>query len=196
MPKAQRQPDPSAAIDLPRTFKLKDGRPCTFRLMLEADAEALCAFLPQTHTESDFLNWLPGEFQMTVEQERKFIRETLGNHPAIGVMAEVDGVLVASGGAWSHPRRRFKHQAECGLSVLKAFWGQGIGRAFMSMFIEWGQAVGLRKLTLRAVADNERAIQLYESVGFVEEARLREDVTRADGTYGDTIVMAHWYERE
>ena len=44
--------------------------------MLEADAEALLAFLPQTHTESDFLNWLPGEFQMTVDEERKFIRET------------------------------------------------------------------------------------------------------------------------
>ena len=184
------------AIDLPRTVPLKDGRACTIRLMLEADAEALCVFLPQTHIESDFLNWLPGEFQMTVEEERTFIRETLGNHPAIGVMAEVDAVLAASGGVWSQPRKRYKHQAECGLSVLKAFWGQGIGRALMELFIEWGRAVGLRKLTLRAFADNARAIELYQSVGFTEEARLSEDVTRADGSYGDTVAMAYWYERD
>ena len=47
---------------------------------------------------------------------------------------------------------------------------------------------------LAVFANNTRAIGLYESLGFVEEGRLRRDVQLSDGSYGDTFLMAKFYE--
>ncbi len=54
----------------PITIVLADGRQCLLRGATEEDAAELCEFLPKTHTESDFLNYLPGEFNKTVEEEK------------------------------------------------------------------------------------------------------------------------------
>lgn len=65
----------------------------------------------------------------------------------------------------------------------------------MEISVEWGRRIGLRKIYLRVVHYNERARRMYEALGFQEEARLHEDVRRADGTYGHTITMAFVYDR-
>ena len=59
--------------------------------------------------------------------------------------------------------------------------------------MDWGRAKGLRKMTLHVFVDNERAISLYLSFGFVEEGRLKGDGLRRDGSYSDTILMAKHY---
>lgn len=46
---------------------------------------------------------------------------------------------------------------------------------------------------LKVYADNDRAINLYRSLGFVEEGHLRQDIRRGDGTYGDTLIMAKYF---
>jgi RimJ/RimL family protein N-acetyltransferase len=184
---------PSARFDLPMSITLNDGRECVLRLMTEDDAEQLCEILPQTHVESDFLNYLPGEFAMTIEQERKFIREHNAKPRSFSVAVELEGRIIAYAGAAGDERRRFHHHAEFGLCVVKAFWRQGVGRVLTDYAIDWGRRIGLRKLYLKVFADNTNAIALYRSTGFVEEARLPGDHLRADGTYGDTIIMAKRY---
>ena len=77
--------------------------------------------------------------------------------------------------------------------MLKEFWGLGIGRKIMETIVEWGRQCGLRKIYLRVFAHNDRAIRMYLAMGFVEEGRLRQDVRRGDGTFGDTLVMAKFY---
>ena len=182
------------APDLPFEFALKDGRVCLIRAMCEDDAEAMCAILPQTHRESDFLNYMPGEFSMTLEQERDFIREHNAKPCSMSIAAEQDGRIIGYAGAFALERKRYAHHAEFGLTVIKEFWGLGLGRALTQYAVDWGQDAGLRKLYLRVFDTNQNAIRLYESLGFVEEARLRGDWLRADGSYGDTIIMAVFYD--
>lgn len=177
----------------PVSFSLRDGRGAVLRLVTEEDAEELLEFFPRTHTESEFLNWFPGEFEMTLEQEREFIRDHTNKRGAIAVAAIVGGRIVACGGATPAKHRRFAHQTEIGLTVARAFWRQGIGRKITEYLVEWGRRQGLRKMLLRVFADNVRAIPLYESLGFVEEGRLKGDGLRADGTYRDTILMSKFY---
>jgi len=184
---------PSGLVDLPMRVKLKDGRECVIRTMTEDDATQLCEILPRTHAESDCLNYLPGEFDKTVEQERTFIREHNAKPRSLSMVVEVDGRIVAYGGAAGDQRRRFHHHAEFGLCVVQAFWRQGLGRVLTEYAVEWGRRLGLRKLYLKVFADNTKAIALYRSAGFIEEARLPGDYQRADGTYGDTIIMAKVY---
>ena len=69
----------------------------------------------------------------------------------------------------------------------------GLGRKMTECIVEWGRRQGLRKLYLRVFADNKHAIALYDSLGFIEEGRLKGDVLRGDGSYSDTIIMARFY---
>lgn len=185
----------SESTALPLHFPVANGRACTLRLMTEDDAAELLEFLPVTHAESDFLNYVPGEFKMTLDQEREFIRQHTGRHGAIALAAVVDGRIIGCGGASPPKFERHSHHTEVGLVVLRAFWRQGVGRGIMSYLVEWGRSIGLRKMCLSTHADNQRGYRLYESLGFVEEGRLRDDVRRADGSYVDSILMAKFYDR-
>ena len=68
-------------------------------------------------------------------------------------------------------KEKLKHRAEFGISVDKAYWGLGIGRALTNACIECARAAGYAQLELEAVAENKNALALYESVGFVEYGR-------------------------
>lgn len=179
-------------VSLPRELILKDGSRAKLRRIRESDAERICATLPKAHTESDFLNYLPGEFDWTPQREREFILEHEQQARSILLCAERDADLLALCGARQMPFRRFAHQAEIGITVFKAYWGLGLGRQMMEFLIAWSQTVGLRKLMLRVFEDNVRAISLYRTLGFVEEGRLFEDVLRADGTFSDTVFMGRF----
>lgn len=178
---------------LPMRFELKDGPECILRNMVEDDAEELCRVLPQTHVESEFLNYQPGEFNLSVEQEREFIREHNAKACSIGLVAEVDGRIICYAGGASPHFKRMAHHAEFGLAILEAYWGQGVGRRVCQCIEDWGRSVGLRKMYLRVFSHNDRGIALYRSLGYVEEGRLKGDLLRHDGTYGDTIVMAKFF---
>lgn len=179
---------------LPARLELSDGRVCEFRALIEDDAEALLEFLPRMHGETDFVNYFPGEFDWTVEQEREFLRKRMDNPLALSIAAEAEGRIIGLGGAAAPDFRRMQHHAEVGLAVLKGFWHLGIGRHLMELSIEWGRRVGLRKMYLRVYDHNTRARGMYRKLGFVDEATLREDIRRADGTFGNTIVMSLGYE--
>ncbi len=177
----------------PTSLELRHGRSCTIRAWTEDDAAQLVSVMPKMTAESDFLAYMPGEFKMTVEQEVEFIRNHHAKAQSWSVLAEIDGDIIAFAGGESQDRKRYAHHAEFGLAVARDYWGQGLGRKLTELAIEWGRRIGLHKLYLRVFDNNIRAIRLYESTGFVEEARLKDDLLRGDGTYGDTIVMARYY---
>lgn len=181
---------------LPSRIPLSDGRVCVLREMVEDDAAAIIELLPQTHAQTDFVNYFPGEFDWTLEREREFLRKRLHNPLSLSIAAEVDGRMIGLGGAAAPEFKRMHHQAELGLVLLEEFWRRGIGRRMMDLMIEWGRRTGLHKMYLRVYDYNERAMRMYEALGFVEEARLREDIRRADGSFGGTVFMSLVYDRD
>ena len=68
-------------------------------------------------------------------------------------------------------KEKVRHRAEFGISVDKAYWGLGIGRALTEACIECAENAGYVQLELEAVAENKSALALYRSVGFVEYGR-------------------------
>ena len=55
--------------------------------------------------------------------------------------------------------------------MLKEYWGLGIGRALMEACINCAKEAGYAQLELTVVAENARAIALYQKAGFVEYGR-------------------------
>lgn len=155
-----------------KVITLKDGRSCILRNGTALDGEALLNIYLLTHAQTDYLLSYPDESTMTVEQEAQFLKEKTESRNGIELLAEVDGVVVGSAGIGCvGMKEKLKHRAEFGISVDKAYWGLGIGRALTDACIECAGAAGYAQLELEAVAENKTALALYESVGFVEYGR-------------------------
>lgn len=155
-----------------RTVKLKDGRECVLRNGTAADAQAVLDVFNLTHFETDFLGSYPEESTLTPEGEADFLQKQTDSDNAIEILAEIEGKAVGLAGiSCVRPREKTRHRAEFGISIDKAYWGLGIGRALTEACIECAKAAGYAQLELSVVADNAHAIALYESVGFVEYGR-------------------------
>ena len=154
------------------TIKLKDGRSCVLRSGTEEDGQELLDIFVLTHSQTDFLLSYPDEISMTAEQEARYLKGREESDDGIEILAFVDGRIAGSAGigpvSGSEKRR---HRAEFGISLDKAFWGLGIGRALTAACIECAKEAGYAQLELEVVAENSRAIALYESFGFTEYGR-------------------------
>ena len=155
-----------------KTIILKDGRECLLRNGTERDGkEALAAFL-LAHEQTDNLLTYPDESTFTAEQEGRFLQEKTQSDNEIEILAVVDGYVAGTAGIESvGSKEKILHRADFGISLDKAYWGLGIGRALTRACIECAKKAGYRQLELNVVAENERAIALYESEGFVEYGR-------------------------
>ncbi|MBQ1589618.1 MAG: GNAT family N-acetyltransferase [Oscillospiraceae bacterium] len=102
----------------------------------------------------------------------EFLKQKTESTDEIELLAEVDGAVVGSAGIGCVGRReKTRHRARFGISVDKAYWGLGIGRAMTEACIECAKTAGYVQLELEAVAENEHALALYRSVGFAEYGR-------------------------
>ncbi len=155
-----------------KTIQLKDGRTCLLRNGTEADGRAALENFNLAHAQTDFLLSYPDESDMTAEQEAQFLKGKTENAAEIEMLAEMDGRVLGLAGIESLGRReKTRHRAEFGISIDQNYWGRGVGRALTEACIECAKKAGYAQLELSVVADNHRAIALYESLGFVEYGR-------------------------
>jgi len=118
-------------------------------------------------------------------------RAKLGDQ-CMAIVAEVDKRVVGHMTINMDPRPRRRHIAWFGLAVHPDYQSRGVGRALVTELVHQGDNwLNLTKIELGVLAENERAIGLYRSFGFVEEGRLVDDLFK-DGKYCDTILMARF----
>ena len=79
--------------------------------------------------------------------------------------------------------------ATVAMAILDGYRGQGIGTRLVERGIEWARQAGAHKLALEVWPHNDRAIGLYDKLGFVEEGRLRRHYRRRSGELWDAVVM-------
>lgn len=172
-----------------KQVKLKNGELISIREATALDAKEMLAYIHTISGESDFLTFGEGEFNMSVEQEEAFLNQFLKQDNALFIIAELDGKIVGNlsfaGGAMS----RIAHTGELGVSVLKQYWGRGIGTALMDYLISWCKETGIiRKVNLKVRSDNHMAIYIYKKLGFQEEGLITREFY-VDGRFYDSVVM-------
>lgn len=151
---------------------LKDGRTCILRSAGENDAETALYLFNLTHEQTDYLLTYPDEKCFTPDSEKEFLKRAEESGGAVEIIAFLDGKATGMAGFdVVAPREKVKHRAEFGISVDKAYWGLGIGRALAEACIECARKAGYVQVELEAVGENGRALKLYESLGFVEYGR-------------------------
>ncbi|MCR4706713.1 MAG: GNAT family N-acetyltransferase [Clostridiales bacterium] len=155
-----------------KSITLKDGRQCVLRNGTERDGEAALQNFRLTHEQTDYLLSYPDESDMTAEQEAQFLKERTESEDEIEILAEIDETLVGMAGIGCVGRKeKVRHRASFGISLDRAYWGLGIGRALTEACIECARAAGYAQLELEVVAENKRAVALYKRAGFMEYGR-------------------------
>lgn len=148
-----------------------------------ADVEAIHEIRHQSSVQSSTLA-LASE---RLEDNRRFL-EHLGSDDHI-LVAEVDGRVVGMAGL--HVKQgKLRHSGVIGMMVHDQYQGRGIGRRLLVALLDLADnQLGLVRVELEVLADNQRATRLYESFGFAHEGRKRKAM-RCGGAYADVLLMA------
>jgi RimJ/RimL family protein N-acetyltransferase len=155
-----------------KAVPLRDSRRAEIAYASSADAADMLAYVEVIAAETDYVTFGPGEFGLTLEQEVAFLQSLADHSRGLMLLARCDGAMVGNCMLGRSTRPRIRHVGELGLSVCQQFWGNGIARELCKTLFVEAMKVGITRVALRVRADNERAIRLYESLGFQHEGRL------------------------
>ena len=173
----------------PRMFTLPSGEALTVRSLCAEDAEALEAFRYATYSETYFMARYPEE-GAGLEAVRNGLAGSESSALNFEVGAFVGKKLAGEFGvAQVRPHLKYRHRAGMGISVLKDYWGCGLGSYLMQLAIDQTRTNGFEQLELGVFSDNTRAIHLYEKFGFERCGIQPRAFKLKDGTYRDEIIM-------
>lgn len=150
------------------------------------DAAVIIQLVKQVISESPFFPRTLDEFDFTAEQEEEYIKNA-----ALFLLAEIDGRIIGSATLDRSHLSKLSHTAEFGVTILKAYSGQGIGSTLLKKVIEWVELNNVEKINLEVFEDNVPAISLYKKFGFIEEGRKRKAIKTGE-TYKDIILMGRF----
>lgn len=170
-------------------YLLKDGSECIIRRATPKDAAEIVQYSNIIGGESDFLSYGKNEFSYNVEQERQVIRDYNSASNRLFIVAVIDNRICGLLTFWGNNRKRLEHWGEFGISVLRRYWGTGIGQALMDFMIRWAEEGKIiRKIDLMVREDNYSAITLYKKMGFEVEGRIRRAM-KIDDTFYNFLYM-------
>ena len=173
-----------------KEIQLKNGENCILRNAKASDAEAFLHYFELAHGETDFLTTYPDESEHNVEETAERLRTTKESKTDIEICSIVCDTMVGSAGFnMIQDRDKTRHRAEFGISIVKEYWGLGIGRALTESCIACAREAGFLQLELEVVADNKNAISLYEACGFVEFGRNPRGFKNRQGNWQELVLM-------
>ena len=174
---------------LAKKTKLKNGQILTIKEADKKDAARILEYLNEIAGETDYLTFGPGEFNLSVEQEEQFIENCLNSNNKLFIIAEIDGMLIGGLCLQGSDKPRIQHTGEFGCSVLRKYWGLGIGTKLVETLIEWAKSSGIiKKINLKVRTDNTRATEIYSRLGFVQEGVITREFF-VSGRFYDALFM-------
>lgn len=169
----------------PKEIKLKSGLHCEMRPLESADEENLHQF-----------------FLAVPMAERMFIKHRVTDREVIHawcqnidlgrnfpLLALKEGKILAEAtlhqqlGGWK------RHLGRISVLVHQDFRGQGLARLLVSEMMEIARHLGLEKLEAEFIAEQERALKVFGSLGFSQLVRLSDYVKDMQAIPHDYILM-------
>lgn len=179
------------AFVFPETTQLGDGQILTLRSAVLEDAEAIDQLItallldgegqvsdPGELGRDDLASWITA----LTEQDNGLVLLATHHGRVVGLV-DVNGIA----------RRRMAHSAWFAIGLHPAWRRRGLGRRMLARMLAWAEShPTLELLTLHARGDNPHALQLYASLGFVEDGRTPRAIREGPGHYVDDVQMSRW----
>ncbi|WP_313804988.1 GNAT family N-acetyltransferase [Cytobacillus sp.] len=158
------------------------------------DAQELSDLRVQIDGETENLDREKGEGFIDAAGFEQLIQTDTENSKNLFLVAEVCNRIVGFSRCEGNQLKRLSHKVEFGVCILKEFWGYGIGKKLLNESISWADSNGIKKITLNVLETNEKAIKLYQKLGFEVEGILKKDKILSDGNYYNTMIMGRFKE--
>lgn len=154
------------------------------------DAEAWIDHAVAVMQESDFTKTEPEDLVSSLQEQEAWIAAMNAHVGNLALVAEIEGDLVGVLYCRAPTSRRMAHVCAFAMSVRRQWWGQGVGTSLVQCLVDWARAhPEIRKVTMRALVSNARALALYRKFGFFVEGRFAEAIKAGDGTFVDDFEM-------
>ena len=142
-------------------------------------------------------------FARVPEGDRTFFREDVlepgvverwvadpGQHRLIAIVdGEVAGhAAIIPGVGWS------RHVGELRLVVDPGYRRRGLGRLLAQRAVVESADMGVTKLVVEVVAEQEPTVAMFTTLGFEAEGLLKDHVRSRSGEVHDLLVLAHFVE--
>jgi putative acetyltransferase len=165
-----------------------DATPIVIRSAEPEDAAAIAALIG-----------LPGVYEGLLQTPDAPNASRLEYHQkvephACRLVALADGEIIGTAGLHlSGTGLRRMHVRALGLGVAPGWQGRGVGRRLLARLLDWADNWGgVLRVELYVHADNDRALALYRSMGFVQEGRHKA-FSLKNGQYVDSFSMARMH---
>lgn len=163
----------------------------TIREAIPEDAAELLKMTRQIGRETEFLVMdekginLPEEL-LAIQLED--IYESPNNTLFVALLGEQ---IIGTASLKGSNEKRIAHIAELGISILKDYWGMGLGSVLMEELLIWAQeSQTVYRIELTVQEQNTTAIHLYEKFGFQKEALMARGARSDDGHFLNVWLMS------
>jgi ribosomal protein S18 acetylase RimI-like enzyme len=138
-------------------------------------------------------------FARIPEGDRTFFKEDVTDpavlaawtRPGAGRSIAVEGEAVVGSVALVPLTGWSSHVAELRVVVDPDYRGRGIGRDLSRHAVLEALELGLGKVVVEVVADQEQAIAMFRALGFHPEALLKDHIRDQSGEVRDLMILAH-----
>lgn len=161
------------------------------REALPEDAEAVLTVMEQISQETEFLVMDEQGLELTPELLAHHLAAIYDSPNNFLLLAYNGQTLIGTASIRGSEEKRVAHIGEIGLSILKDYWGIGLGSVLMEELIDWSETSGcIRRLELTVQNQNTRARRLYEKFDFQTEAIMARGAISDEGEFLDVLLMS------
>ncbi len=159
------------------------------------DAKDILSMMEQVNSETESLALNEAELLLppeTLSEELSYMYESNNN---LLLLAINEGTIVGTASVKADSQFRLSHVGEVGISILQEYWGMGLGTLMLEEIINWAKEMGvLFRLELDVQVRNERAVRLYQKMGFQIEAVMPRRARTDLGEFLDVYKMSYLIE--
>ena len=172
-----------------KTFKSKKGNAVVFRNTKTDDLEMMLSYINILIAEDTFIG-LYGE-PLGRDEEEKTLREILDGiekHDKVFIVVEINGAYIGNAGIHREKTRRKQHVGNIGISLIAEYRDEGIGAELLTSLISECKNLDLKLLYLTCLENNNRALHLYEKLGFKRCGYIPNACFWKDGYVGEVTL--------
>ena len=121
---------------------LSVGMNIIYREVEASDAAELLKYNSKVGGETDYLSFGADSFNISAESEARFINRFKSSAKNLMLVALDGDRIIANASVERNRIPRYSHRAELSITVLREYWGRGIGTAMMQRLIEFSRDSG------------------------------------------------------
>lgn len=171
----------------PKAGRLEDSKRVIIRPLISQDETALIQFFGSIPNED--LTYLRDDVKNP--DVIKHWCQGLDYEATLPLIADLEGKIIADATLHQEKRGWKSHIGSVRVVIHPDYRGKGVGRLLVSELIQVALDIGLVKLDAEFIAEQTRAIAIFEKMGFVNMAVLPQHVQDLKGESHDLVIMVY-----